>query len=294
MDNNSVVLIIDDTVTNLAILSECLKGNYQIITANNGKDGINIAQQQPKPDLILLDIEMPGLSGYQVCKLLKENPSTSDIPIIFVTGKSSLKDEEKGFNLGAVDYITKPIHPEIVLARSKAQITLKKQTEKLEKMALFDQLTNMYNRHFFLEAAKKRISAAVEHQFPLSAMMIDIDLFKLINDQHGHIAGDSVIKSIGKLLNNEYKNENIAARFGGEEFVVLLDHCKVEEAFIEANKLRQKIEELNPINLKVTVSIGVSELINNERSFNGLLDRADQSLYLAKEQGRNRVVQYKS
>jgi diguanylate cyclase (GGDEF)-like protein len=292
MKNNGLVLIIDDTATNIGILSACLRDNYQILTASSGEQGIDLAQQSPKPDLILLDIEMPGLNGYQVCERLQSTPDTSDIPVIFVTGKIDVKDEEKGLSLGAVDYITKPIHPPIVLARAKTQITLKKQKEKLEKMALFDQLTDLHNRHFLLDAAKRKVSEALRHQYPLSVMMIDIDFFKKINDEYGHAAGDTVLKSVAKLLKKEYRNEDIAARFGGEEFVVLLSHCKLADAFIKADNLRQKIEALKPIGLNVTTSIGISELGNDETSFSDLLERADQSLYKAKEEGRNRVVQY--
>lgn len=292
MKKHGTVLIIDDTVTNIGILTLCLNEQYDILSASNGEQGIKLAQQTDNLDLILLDIEMPGLNGYQVCERLQADPNTAAIPIIFVTGKLDVKDEEKGLGMGAMDYITKPIHPPIVIARARTQVTLKQQKEKLEKMALHDQLTDLYNRHFLLDAATKKVSEAVRHQYSLSVLMLDIDFFKSINDEHGHAAGDTVLKAVAKLLKNEYRNEDIAARFGGEEFVVLLSHCDQTKAAMKANQLREKIEAMKPIGLKVTVSIGISELNNNETSFVDLLDKADQALYQAKESGRNKVVVY--
>jgi len=285
-----LVLIIDDTATNIAILSACLENNYQLKTASNGEQGIEIAKQSPKPDLILLDIEMPGTSGYEVCQQLKTDPKTADISIIFVTAKLGVKGEEKGFSLGAVDYITKPIHPPIVAARVKTHVTLKRQKDKLEKMALYDQLTGLHNRHFLLNSARLKISAAIRHKFPVSVMMIDIDHFKSINDNYGHPAGDSVIKAVAKTLNKECRTDDIASRFGGEEFVLILCHCDISSAFVKAEKMRTLIEGLKPLGIKTTVSVGLSEIEREEDSFTDLLDRADKALYQAKEQGRNQTV----
>ncbi len=289
MTERAHVLIVDDTATNIGILTACLKNEYQLDTATDGHQCLVHAKQSPQPDLILLDIEMPGMNGYEVCRQLKSDPATIDIPIIFVTGRLDVKDEEKGFSLGAVDYITKPIHPPIVSARVKTHITLKKQKDELERMALTDQLTKLYNRHFLLNAAKQKISSALRHHFSVSVMMIDVDHFKSINDEHGHPAGDAVLKQMAKILSSEYRNEDIAARFGGEEFVVFLSHCDIKSAKIKAEELRKKIENLYPLGIKMSISIGISQLENEEDSFSDLLERADKALYLAKQQGRNRV-----
>lgn len=290
MEKQGKVLIVDDTATTIAILSACLKDNYQLITARNGEQCLQMAKHSPQPDLILLDIEMPGMNGYQVCRKLSANPATSQIPIIFITGRLDVEDEEKGFSLGAVDYIVKPIHPPIVAARVKTHITLKKQKDKLERMALHDQLTDLYNRHFLLNAAKQKISSALRHQFAVCVMMIDMDHFKSINDEYGHSSGDAVLKAVAKILKNEYRDDDIAARFGGEEFIVLLGHCDLINAKIKAESLRAKMEALNPMGIPITVSIGLSLLVNDEDSFSDLLDRADKALYRAKQNGRNRVA----
>lgn len=290
MNEKARVLIVDDTVTNIAILSACLENDYELLTARRGDDCLQLANQSPKPDLILLDIEMPGISGYQVCQQLKSSSATVDIPIIFVTGKLDVKDEEKGFSLGAVDYITKPIHPPLVAARVKTHITLKKQKDALEKMALFDQLTGIYNRHYLLNSAKISVAYSIRHSHPISVLMIDIDHFKSVNDEHGHPAGDSVIRAVAKILDKEFRDEDVSARFGGEEFVVLLNCCDLDNAQKRAEAFRIKIEKLKPLGIDLTVSIGVSQLENDEQAFSDLLALADKRLYLAKQQGRNKVV----
>lgn len=290
MDKQGKVLIVDDTATTIAILSACLIDNYQLTSARNGEQCLKLAKQPSQPDLILLDIEMPGMNGYQVSRELSADPATSEIPIIFITARLDVEDEEKGFSLGAVDYIVKPIHPPIVAARVKTHITLKKQKDKLARMALHDQLTDLYNRHFLLNAAKQKISAALRHQFAISVLLIDVDHFKKINDAHGHSAGDSVLKAMATILKNEYRDDDIAARFGGEEFVVMLSHCDLDNAKIKAEKLRKKIETLNPLGIRITISIGLSQLECEEDSFPDILDRADEALYKAKQQGRNRLV----
>ena len=291
-DTKPTILIVDDTTTNVAILSACLKNDYQLLTTSNGDQCLEVTKINPNLDLILLDIEMPGMSGYETCRALKANPDTADIPIIFVTANLEIKSEEKGFSLGAVDYITKPIHPPLVAARVKTHVTLKIQKDKLEKLALFDQLSGLYNRHYILNSAKLKISSAHRHKHPVSLLMMDIDHFKSINDNHGHPAGDSVIKAVSKVIDKECRADDIASRFGGEEFAVLLCHCDKQSAKAKAEKIRKKIEKLKPVGIPTTVSIGLSEIESEEDSFTDMLDRADKALYQAKNQGRNKVVSY--
>jgi len=290
MEQQAVVLIVDDTATNLGILAACLEENYQLKTAKNGAECLKIVAEEPIPDLILLDIEMPGMNGYEVCQHLKDDPHTASIPIIFVTGKITEEHEEKGFELGAVDYIVKPIRPNIVATRVRTHITIKQQHDKLEKMALYDQLTDLYNRHYLLDAAKQKVSAAIRHQYPLSVLILDIDHFKSVNDNYGHTTGDAVLKAVADNLKKRYRNEDIAARFGGEEFVVVLSHCSPSHARSNAESLRSTIEKLNPMGIKITISIGLAHLQNDEESFTDLLEKADKALYDAKDDGRNRVV----
>ena len=285
-----VVLIVDDEPVNLQVLASCLKNNYQIKIATSGKQCIELIQIGLNVDLILLDIDMPNMDGYEVCAHLKSSMATSSIPIIFVTAKSEVHEEEKGLEIGAVDYITKPIRPAIVAARVKTHVTLKLQHDKLQDMAMHDQLTGLYNRYYLLEDAGHKVSKSKRHMYDLSVLMMDVDHFKSINDNHGHAVGDDVLKAVADCLSAEKRKEDVLARFGGEEFVLLLDHCKADEALIKAEKLRIAIEQLNPAGLEITMSIGVAQLNPEEHIFTAPLKRADSALYLAKAEGRNRVV----
>ena len=289
MSDKALVLIVDDSPTNLQVLAACVKDNHRIKVATNGLQCLQIAQADPQPDLILLDVEMPGMNGYEVCQKLKSSQETAEIPVIFVTGLQGDKDEEKGLALGAVDYITKPIRPAIVIARVKTHITLKLQRDKLNKMAFFDQLTGLYNRHYLIDMATKKVARAMRHGYDLWVLMIDIDHFKSINDTHGHPMGDEILKQVAAMLTLDNRSEDIAARFGGEEFVIIFDPCNKADALLKADRIRKKIEQLNPHEITVTVSIGMAKLEEKDVTFERLLKRADEALYHAKESGRNRV-----
>lgn len=284
-----LVLITDDSATNLQVLAVCLKDEYHVKVATTGEQCLQIALETPHPDLILLDVEMPGMNGYEVCKRLKDTPHLATIPVIFVTGLQGDEDETKGLALGAVDYITKPIRPAIVIARVKTHITLKLQRDKLNKMAFFDQLTGLYNRHYLIESASKKVARALRHGYGLWLLVIDIDHFKSINDTYGHPVGDQVLRLVAQELEAQNRSEDITARFGGEEFVVLFDPCEEKHALIKAQRILSKVAELHPHGIKVTISIGVSRLHPEDKEFENLLKRADEALYLAKKNGRNRV-----
>jgi len=289
MSDKALVLIVDDSPTNLQVLAACVKDSHRVKVATNGEQCLKIAQVDPQPDLILLDVEMPGMDGYEVCQHLKSSPHTADIPVIFVTGLQGDKDEEKGLALGAVDYITKPIRPAIVIARVKTHVTLKLQRDKLNKMAFFDQLTGLYNRHYLIDMATKKVARALRHQYDLWVLMIDIDHFKNINDTHGHPMGDEILKEVATTLTLDNRSEDIAARLGGEEFLIMFDPCDKDDAMHKATRIIRKIEALNPHDIKVTVSIGMAKLMPEDANFERLLKRADEALYHAKENGRNRI-----
>lgn len=289
MSDKALVLIVDDSPTNLQVLAACVKGEHRVKVSTSGEQCLQIAKAKPQPDLILLDVEMPGMNGYEVCKHLKSQPETCDIPIIFVTGLEGDKDEEKGLALGAVDYIIKPIRPAIVIARVKTHVTLKLQRDKLNKMAFFDQLTGLYNRHYLIEMATKKVSRALRHNYDLWVLMIDIDHFKHINDNYGHPMGDQILKQVAEVLILDNRNEDIVARFGGEEFIMIFDSCNKSNALLKSERVRSKVEALKPFNISVAVSIGMAKLSAEDANFEHLLKRADDALYRAKENGRNRV-----
>ena len=285
----STVLIVDDAPSNIRVMAAVLQEQHRVKTSMSGQQCIEMAIKY-KPDLILLDIEMPGLSGYQVCEELKSMDETHDIPIIFVTGRVNIEDEEMGLRIGAVDYITKPIRPVILSARVDTHVTLKRQQDRLIKMAMHDQLTGLFNRHYMLEIVGQKLARARRHKTPLTVMLIDIDHFKQINDTHGHIVGDQILEHVGQFLFEQCRVEDTVARFGGEEFVVLMEPCGLNQAHYKAELMRDELSRLTPLDIDLTVSIGIAELNDDDNDFSALLKRADDALYKAKESGRNCTV----
>ena len=292
MSEKAVILIVDDVRINLQTLAHILKDDYTIKVAQGGPQALELVALDPIPDLILMDVGMSEVSGYDVCKILREDIDTVHIPIIFVTGKDSIEDEEYGLSLGAVDYITKPIRPLIVKARIKTHVTLKRQRDLLKTMAVRDQLTGLYNRHYLTDALIRKVARARRHDNPLSVVLIDIDHFKNVNDTKGHLTGDDILREVAEVIGNSARKEDIAARFGGEEFILVLDNCTLEDAYLKAEGLRQKIETLSPSGLDITASFGVAELSEAINTCTLLFDSADQVLYEAKNEGRNRVCVY--
>ena len=289
MKDNGVLLIVDDVQSNLNVLESILKDEYELKLASNGKEALEFSVLKPIPDLILLDVEMPGIDGFEVLEQLKLNPKTMHIPVIFVTGRDAISQEERGLLLGAVDYITKPIRPVIVKARINTHITMKHQRDTLIHQATNDQLTNLSNRHHLIQMGMTIFSKAKRQEEDFCTIIIDIDHFKTINDTYGHLVGDEVLKSVAIALKQNKRAEDIVGRYGGEEFVMLLDNCSLNNASFKAEILRQRIQMLLPENIKVTASFGVAQLNNSHTHFELLLKDADDALYRAKKNGRNRV-----
>ena len=289
MEAKPTVLVVDDAPSNIQLLGGLLKHSYQVKIATGGQRCIELAQADPAPDLILLDIQMPDMDGYEVCRHLKADDSTRQIPVIFVTGKDQAQDEELGLSLGAVDYITKPYSPAIVEARIVTHITLKQQSDELRRLALHDQLTGLYNRHFLIDVAAKHISQAYRHKQALSVLMIDIDHFKAVNDEHGHSVGDAVLREVAAIFKQKSRSEDIVARFGGEEFVILLDNCDLVNGAQKAELLRASLTESPIEGLSISASFGLAQLADNDETFSAFLHRADEAVYKAKSKGRNRV-----
>lgn len=289
------ILIVDDMTTNLLLLSDILKDDYNIKIAKSGLKALEILNSTDDIDLVLLDIEMPDISGYEVCKQLKNSDKTKNIPIIFVTAKNSEADEEYGLNIGAIDYITKPFSKAIVKIRIKNQINLKLKTDLLEQLSMYDGLTNIRNRRFFDELFEKSFFEIKRDKSSLAIMMIDIDFFKPYNDNYGHGQGDIALKKVALALQSAlHRPTDLVARYGGEEFVVLLKD--IDEKGLETvtlnllNTIRDlKIKhEFSPILDVLTVSIGVA-YYNSKKDIPKIkvLIKADETLYEVKNSGRN-------
>ena len=293
------LLIVDDAPTNIHALASLLKDEYRILVAPDGEKALQIARGEFPPDLILLDVQMPQMDGYEVCRRLKSGSPSNRIPVIFVTARNAAEDEELGFNLGAVDYISKPFHPAVVRARVRNQMNLKIRTDLLEELSLVDGLTGIFNRRYFdehFEEEKKRMSHL---HVSLSLIMMDIDNFKVYNDNYGHGAGDECLQQVARVLKGGVvRAGDFVARYGGEEFVALLVGTDDKEAMVVAERLRSAVESLeivhgySPIAQVVTLSLGVASFGpgDSPEKLATLLKRADQALYKAKKEGRNRSV----
>lgn len=288
------ILIADDTPYNLKVLSAVLsQQNYHLITAHNGLETLKLAVTDA-PDLILLDIMMPGMDGIEACQRLKQDPNTCDIPIIFLTAKSEDNDIIRGLELGAADYITKPFNPKILLARVKTHLSLRQKTKELQEFAHKDGLTLIANRRRFDHYLETEWQRCLRAQTPLSLIMIDIDFFKNYNDAYGHLQGDEILKLTAKTLEKVLEGTPyLVARYGGEEFAIVLSNTTLEEALHIAAKAHVEIANLNIVHQnsilkKLTASFGIATLIPNEHnSIKDLISMADAHLFKAKENGRN-------
>ena len=288
------VLVIDDSrlIAHVAktILTKC---GHEVILAQDGLAGLRAARSE-EPDMILLDLIMPVMDGYDVCQRLKERDSTKEIPIIMLTSKDEPSDKVKGLEMGASDYVTKPFDEGELIARVNLQLRLKELRRQLQEMAERDGLTGLYNHRYFHEQLSKDFLRARRYHESLSCVLIDIDYFKKFNDTHGHQAGDVLLSTLGRIIEDSIRDSDLAARYGGEEFALILYHTDGPGAYHVAERLRQMVENHEVHDkgkvLHVTISLGVAAFPHEQiRDSGEMVECADQALYKAKKNGRNRV-----
>jgi diguanylate cyclase (GGDEF)-like protein len=291
----NTLLVVDDENVNLKVLNHILENEYVIYTAKNGISAIEKAREY-KPDLILLDILMPEMDGYQTLTTIREDEEIKKIPVIFITGLDSDEDEEKGLSLDAADYITKPFSAAIVKLRVQHQIRIINQLRTIERMSLIDQLTNIPNRRCFDQHLQMEWKQAMREKNPISLLMLDIDDFKNVNDTYGHQQGDIILQMVANTFPRAFRRPiDFAARWGGEEFIALLPNTHLEGAMEIAEKIRADIEKTRtPCSggvIEITISIGVNSIVPVQNSsLNAFISNADKALYAAKEAGKNRVL----
>ena len=293
----NTVMIVDDENINIAILSQILSPEYDLLTAMNGHEALKRAEED-RPDLILLDIVMPNISGFDVLRKLKTSALTKDIPVIIITGRNNSDDEEKSFLLGAADYITKPFNNTIVITRVKTQLQIISQEQIIERLNLVDSLTGLSNRRSFDRHLELEWKRAVREKKPLSLLTIDIDKFKAYNDAYGHVQGDEMLKAVAvALMKSARRPADMSARISGAEFAVLLPDTSWESALFIAESIRKTIKTtiLPTIDGKsrtsVTASIGlVTKTPQVDDKLSDFFGLSDDSMHEAKRAGRDRII----
>ncbi len=291
-----LILAIDDTPANLLTLRKALGDAFDLQIATSGATGLALAIEF-LPDLILLDVMMPDMDGYETCRCLLENPATRDIPIIFITAQNSPDDETRGLQAGVVDFISKPINPTVLQARVRTHLAMKRLTDQLRAMAFVDGLTGISNRRCLEETLAREWRACLRARSPLAIAMIDIDHFKRLNDSYGHQSGDACLVAVASALKACLgRAHDLVARYGGEEFICLFPSTDLAGAQRKAEELRQSVQDLGIPNegasavSVVTVSVGLAVTIpTTEMTTKQLMHSADTQLYEAKRTGRNRI-----
>lgn len=290
INHRSTVLVVDDTEANIDILIRLLSG-YDVIVALNGPAALDILREE-RVDIVLLDIVMPGMDGYEVCRIMKEDAALKEIPVLFITARSDEESIEKAFDIGGADYVTKPFKPKELMARLKTQLNLKDTLKALKYQATRDPMTGIYNRRHFFELGNRLFAQTPDHHF--FAVMMDLDKFKCINDTYGHDFGDEVIKLFAVTVQQYLNPSDIFGRLGGEEFALLCQADYLNKIMKRMEIIRKAVKNCvlfhEKKRIQFTVSKGVGEKSADTTRLDHVLKKADLSLYEAKRSGRNRVI----
>jgi diguanylate cyclase (GGDEF)-like protein len=292
----SRLLVVDDDPSQLRFYLKGLSKLYHCQFARCATDAINFSRQFPQPDLIILDVIIPDLGGFEICRLLKEDQLTAHIPVIFASKIDDADSKVRGFSLGCVDYISKPVFIPEMKARISTHLKLKRQAHLLESLAYLDPLTQVANRRKYNETVQREWSRAVRYAHPIAMLLIDIDFFKQFNDFYGHTVGDDCLIKVAHNLNSlSRRSGDLFARIGGEEFVLILSDCGEQGAINKAKEVIDTISFLNianqgaPNHDRVTVSVGAAIMCPGaEEEPLALFQAADAALYEAKNTGRNK------
>ncbi|MFC0229369.1 diguanylate cyclase [Serratia aquatilis] len=290
------LLIVDDNPINIQMLYQAFSADHRVYMATSGRQALEVCFKQ-KPDLILLDIEMPDISGYEVCTQLKAHSETKDIPIIFVTAHIDEETETRCFNEGGVDFISKPVNRNTVRARVRTHLLLKAQSDLLRQLVYLDGLTEVHNRRYFDIRLNQEWELASRHKTPLSLIIIDVDFFKKYNDLYGHLAGDDCLRIVAKAIGHTLKRPtDLVARYGGEEFACLLPNTELMGAVEVAEAIRlQVIKQAIPhadssVLPFVSISLGVCcRRADGTGTLADFLLQADTQLYKSKANGKNQT-----
>jgi diguanylate cyclase (GGDEF)-like protein len=290
-----VVLVVEDDPINAIIYTQALSDIYDTHHVSDGKSAVDFCEGSP-PDLVLMDINMPGISGLEACDILKNNVNTKAIPVVFITAASDPQSEDECWDAGCVDFISKPFSVKTLRHRINSHLSVKILTDELKRLVTSDALTKIKNRRFFDGFFLEQSQLAARNKTPLGLLMIDIDYFKQYNDTYGHLKGDDCLKIVAAALTAATKRPtDSAARYGGEEFVIVLPNTDVRGIQHVGEHLIKVIRELNVVHLgspfkKLTVSIGGVIVEQGSLDTEKAIEQADKNLYAAKQSGRNRFL----
>ncbi len=294
--------LIDDDMINSEIIARHLKALSGLaVTSYNDPTAALAAFHRGLPDLMIVDYLMPELDGLELIRRFRKQPGAEDVPILMITASATTAIMQQAMEIGANDFLPKPVDPVELVARTKNMMKLRLRslelielTEQLRALATTDDLTGLYNRRHFVELSNIEIERARRFRKPMSVIMIDADHFKRVNDSYGHAAGDVVLRGLADVMRETTRRVDIVGRLGGEEFAVTVLETGIEEAFYLAERIRRAVQaqefECGNRGLSITISAGVAELGRDDHDIGDLLNRADKGLYQAKRTGRNRVM----
>lgn len=289
------ILVVDDAPNILKALQYILtRAGYFVLTARSGEEALEMIKKE-RPVLVISDIMMSGVDGYEICSRLRTEQSTSLIPFIFLSAKDTVDDRIRGIRTGADAYLSKPFHRDELLALVKTVLT---RHRIYIEQTMKDELTTLPNRAYLSKALDSEMARARRYERPLSIVIMDLDNFKSINDNYGHLFGDKVLIKLAETLRKELRRQDILGRYGGEEFLIILPETGIEKAAVLMERSRKKIAntshnydgEPKSTEVTVTLSAGITEFSSGDCSIDDLINRADQALYRAKEGGRNRII----
>jgi len=297
------ILIVDDSEAIQHHVERVLSAQseeFRVLTAKDGLSAFNLIVRN-KVDLVLCDVVMPGIDGFKFLTLKQSRPELADLPVIMLTGASDVSEKVRGLEAGAADYLTKPFHDQELVARVRVHLKLRAlqeelriKNEQLQLVSRTDELTSIWNRRHLMEVGEVELDRARRYKNELGCIMLDLDHFKLVNDQHGHLVGDQVLSAVARQLQQDLRKCDLAARYGGEEFVLLLPQTGLAGSLAVAERQRLAVAELSvsvgTVEVRLTVSLGVAVYPTHPaENIEDLFRHADQALYRAKEAGRNRV-----